>query len=327
MLSSLNTNIPIVYRDPAVAGIMHNKFIIVDANSTNNSWVMGGSCNWTNPTNLFNDYNNIIFIQDEAIAKTYTLEFEEMWTGTFGTNKIDNTPHKFVVDGKNIEVYFSPSDQTTSKILEVINDVDYTLEFGLLSFTRNDLGQAVIDAHNSFGTNVRGIIEDVNTTGSEFATLIAAGVNVKSHMGITYAFHHKYAIADADVVASDPTVLTGSHNWSSNAENNSDENTIIIHDHTIANIYLQEFTERFNELGTSKIDELIALDLSVFPNPSAGFVQIKSELELIKINLYALDGELIASTKSATIKIDKSGTYFVKIFTNEGVVVRKVIIK
>ena len=31
---------------------MHNKFIIVDANSTNNSWVMGGSTNWTNPSNL-----------------------------------------------------------------------------------------------------------------------------------------------------------------------------------------------------------------------------------------------------------------------------------
>ena len=242
MLSSLNSNIPIVYRDPSVAGIMHNKFIIVDANSTNNSWVMGGSTNWTNPTNLFNDYNNLIFIQDEAIAKAYTLEFEEMWAGTFGANKLDNTPHKFVVDGKNVEVYFSPSDQTTSHILEIIDNVDYSFEFGLLGFTRDDLGLAVIAKNGEFGVNVRGIIEQENITGSEFADLIAAGVNVKSHMGIAYAFHHKYAIADADVTASNPTVLTGSHNWSSNAENNSDENTLVIHDATIANIYLQEFT-------------------------------------------------------------------------------------
>ena len=48
---------------------------------------MGGSTNWTNPSNLFNDYNNIIFIQDEAIAKAYTLEFEEMWGGVFWNNK------------------------------------------------------------------------------------------------------------------------------------------------------------------------------------------------------------------------------------------------
>ncbi len=327
MLSSLNSNIPIVYRDPAVAGIMHNKFIIVDANSTNNSWVMGGSTNWTNPTNLFNDYNNIIFIQDEAIAKAYTLEFEEMWAGTFGTNKMDNTPHKFVVDGKNLEVYFSPSDQTTSKILEVINDVDYTLEFGLLSFTRNDLGQAVIDVHNSFGTNVRGIIEDVNTTGSEFATLIAAGVNVKSHMGITYAFHHKYAIADADVTASNPTVLTGSHNWSSNAENNSDENTLVIHDATIANIYLQEFTERFNELGTSGIDELIQLDITIFPNPSAGKVEVKSDVVIQQINLYAVDGKLLNTTEESVIQINTKGIYFIKIITEKGIAVKKIVIE
>ena len=32
---------------------------------------MGGSCNWTSPSNLFNDYNNIIFIKDQAIAKAY----------------------------------------------------------------------------------------------------------------------------------------------------------------------------------------------------------------------------------------------------------------
>ena len=326
MLSSLNSNIPIVYRDPVTAGIMHNKFIIIDANSTNNAWIMSGSTNWTNPNNLFNDYNNLIFIQDEAIAKVYTLEFEEMWGGTFGTHKTDNTPHKFIVGGKDVEVYFSPSDQTTSKILGVINDVDYTLEFGLLSFTRNDLGQAVIDVHNSFGTNVRGIIEDVNTTGSEFAALIAAGVNVKSHMGITYAFHHKYAIADADVVASDPTVLTGSHNWSNNAENNSDENTIIIHDHTIANIYLQEFTERFNELGASKINDLIELEISVFPNPSTGIVNVKTELKIEKINLYAVDGKLLNTTEELVIQIDKKGIYFIKIFTKKGYLVRKIVV-
>jgi len=327
MLSSLNPNIPIVYRDPAVAGIMHNKFIIMDENSTNNSWVMSGSCNWTNPTNLFNDYNNIIFIQDEAIAKAYTLEFEEMWTGTFGTNKIDNTPHKFIVDGKNVEIYFSPSDQTTSKILEVINDVDYTFEFGLLSFTRNDLGQAVIDKDAQFGVNVRGIIEDENSTGSEFANLQANGVNVKSHMGISYSLHHKYAIADANVVASNPTILTGSHNWSNNAENNSDENTIIIHDHTIANIYLQEFTKRFNELGSSNIMDLINIEMDIFPNPSTGEVTIRSDVEIEEINLYDVRGKLLSSTYETNFKINSNGIFFLKIVTEKGNTIRKIVVE
>ncbi|MBT5089580.1 MAG: T9SS type A sorting domain-containing protein [Flavobacteriales bacterium] len=328
MLSSLNPNIPIVYRDPSVAGIMHNKFIIVDANSTNNSWVMGGSTNWTNPSNLFNDYNNLIFIQDKAIAKVYTLEFEEMWGGTFGTNKLDNTPHNFKVNGKDIEVYFSPTDQTTSHILEFINEVDYTLEFGLLGFTRDDLGLAVIAKDIQFGVNVRGIIEQENSNGSEFASLVAAGVNVKSHQGVTNQFHHKYAIADANSIASDPTILTGSHNWSSNAENNSDENTLIIHDATIANIYLQEFEKRWGELSsTNAIDELINVEVSIFPNPSAGRVQVKSDLAIQQINLYAVDGKHILTAESTTIDIAVKGIYFLKIVTEKGNTVRKIVVE
>ena len=47
---------------------------------------------------FLNDYNNLIFVQDEAIAKAYTLEFEEMWSWCFSVhNKLDNTPHKFIV--------------------------------------------------------------------------------------------------------------------------------------------------------------------------------------------------------------------------------------
>ncbi len=57
--------------------------------------------------------------------------------------------------------------------------------------------------------------------------------------------HHKYLIVDNSDRSSDPLVLTGCHNWSSSAELRNDENTLIVHDATIANIYYQEFSERF----------------------------------------------------------------------------------
>jgi hypothetical protein len=328
MLLSLDPNIQIIYRDPAPAGIMHNKFIIIDANSTNKSWVMGGSTNWTNPSNLFNDYNNIIFIQDEAVAKAYTMEFDEMWAGTFGANKSDNTPHKFIVGGSDVEVYFSPSDQTTSQINKLIESVNYTFEFGLLSFTRDDLAQTVIDKNAEFGVSIRGIIEDENSLGGEFANLQTNGVNMRSHTGVSNSFHHKYAIADANVPGSDPIVLTGSHNWSSNAENNSDENTLIIHDATIANIYLQEFEKRWGELGApNNIDELIDINLSVFPNPTSGKITVSSDLEITQINLYAADGKLIFFNEGTTIDIDIKGIYFIKIITEKGNLVKKIIVE
>ena len=328
MLNLLDPNIAVIYRDPSPAGIMHNKFIIVDANSTNNSWVLGGSTNWTTPSNLLNDYNNMVFIQDEAIAKAYTLEFEEMWGGVFGNNKSDNTPHKFMTDGILVEVYFSPSDQTTSHILETIEAVNNTLEFGLLSFTRDDLGQAVINKDIEFGVTARGIIEQENGTGSEFSTLAAASVDVRSHTGVTNIFHHKYLITDANSTSSDPTVLTGSHNWSNNAENNSDENTLIIHDANTANIYLQEFEKRWAELGvTSSIDELINMEVSIFPNPSAGIINISSDLKINQIHLYAVDGKYLLTTESKKIDISIKGIYFLKIITDKGASVRKVIVE
>ena len=329
MLSSLNDSIPVIYRDPSPAGIMHNKFIIVDANSTNNSWILGGSTNWTSPSNLINDYNNMVFIQDEAIAKAYTLEFEEMWGGVFGSNKLDNTPHKFMTNGKFVEIYFSPSDQTTSHILEAIENVGNTLEFGLLSFTRDDLGLAVIDKDIEFGVTVRGIIEMKNSTnGGEYDNLVAANVDVRSHEGVSNQFHHKYLIADANATGSDPTVLTGSHNWSNNAENNSDENTIIIHDAVTANIYLQEFEKRWGELGNANsIDELINVEVSIFPNPSAGIININSDMKINQINLYAVDGKHLSTTESTPIDIAIKGIYFLKIITDKGTTVKKVIVE
>ena len=192
--------------------------------------------------------------------------------------------------------------------------VDYTLEFGLLSFTRNDIGATVINVNNNFGTNVRGIIEQENITGREYADLLAAGVNVKSHQGVPKQLHHKYAIIDAgpnSIAAADPIVLTGSHNWSTNAEDNSDENTIIIHDHTIANIYLQEFEERWGELGPpNELNELINIQVSVFPNPSAGKVEVKSDLAIQQINLYALDGRFIYATQESVIQFILDGRCF-----------------
>ena len=329
MLNSLDPNIPIVYRTPTpTAGIMHNKFLVIDVNSVNNSWIMTGSTNWTNPSNLFNDYNNLIFVQDQALAKAYTMEFEEMWSGFFGSNKSDNTPHDFNVNGKHMELYFSPSDQTTSKIHEVINSVDYTLEFALLEFTRDDLGDAIIDVHNSFGTNVRGIMESTNSQYSEFLNMTSAGVNVKSHSGIPNTIHHKYAIADADITASDPILLTGSHNWSNNAENNSDENTLIIHDHTTANIYLQEFTKRFDELATtSEINNLVDVEVKVFPNPSLGTVNIDSELEIKKINIYLQDGKLLRTLKSKSFDLERRAIYYLKIFTDSGYALKTIVVQ
>ena len=123
-------------------------------------------------------------------------------------------------------------------------------------------------------------------------------------------------------------LLTGSHNWSNNAENNSDENTLIIHDHITANIYLQEFTKRFNELSsTSSLHNFIDIDVNVYPNPSMGVINIQSELDIYSINVYQEDGKLIKNTNEKNFYLEGNKIYFLKIFTDSGNIVKTLFVK
>jgi hypothetical protein len=66
---------------------------------------------------------------------------------------------------------------------------------------------------------------------------------------------------------SDPLVLTGSHNWSSGAQTTNDENTVVVHDARVANLYLQEF---MNLWGTepASVNNIEGANGSIYPNPA-----------------------------------------------------------
>jgi hypothetical protein len=59
--------------------------------------------------------------------------------------------------------------------------------------------------------------------------------------------HSKAMIVDQSNSSSDPFVWTGSHNWSDAANVNNDENSIVIHDALITNLFYQEFKKRFDQ--------------------------------------------------------------------------------
>ncbi len=86
--------------------------------------------------------------------------------------------------------------------------------------------------------DLRGVVDQTDANGTEFYTLQNYG---EMFANPSPTLHHKYGIIDASYPDSDPVVITGSHNWSSAAENDNDENTLIIHDPYIANQYMQEF--------------------------------------------------------------------------------------
>lgn len=256
MQTLINAGIPVIKRTSGLNGIMHNKFFVFDARDTIavNDWLWTGS--WNITLNESSWENNVVEINDPTITQAYTIEFEEMWGSSgdtpnptnarFGFQKSDNTPHIFNIAGREVKVYFSPSDGVMNKIVSTINTANKDIYFALYAFTRSDIATAMNNRFTAGVTDIRGLIDQVNTSGSQYSFLNTFA-EMFGNVGAT--MHHKYGLVDATQVYSNPYVITGSANWSNSASNDNDENVIIIDDIFIANKYMQEFKKRYNEDG------------------------------------------------------------------------------
>ncbi len=322
-------------------GIQHNKFAIFDArdnSSAADDWVWTGSANFTAYTELgVNAMQNVLEIQDQSLAKAYTIEFEEMWgsdtdtpnsaNSRFGANKTDNLPHHFNIGGRHVELYMCPSDRATSQIIEEIENADRELYFCILAFTRYDIEgamhQRVLDIPNFY---LRGVFDSNQDEGSQYYTLKGVGeygwsppadVLLDAEYGV---LHHKYMIIDANYPDYDPVVITGSQNWSTSAETKNDENTLIIHDAEIANLYLQEFAARYHAAGGSSqltdIREKKSADAprsfrleQNYPNPFNSQTTVQFQIPNsgeTKLIIYNLRGEVVKSFELGNLS---SGDY------------------
>ena len=375
MQALINNGIQISQRPPetqAFPGIMHNKFIIFDARDTvaSNDWLWTGS--WNVTSTELNWKNNVIEINDPSITSAYTTEFEEMWgsntdtpnssNAKFGYQKTDNTLHNFNIGGIDIQSYFSPSDGTTNKIISQINEADYSLYLALYVITRDDIRNTIVTRTNNGMSDLRGIVEDIDAPGSEFFTLQSYGEFFQSP---SPTLHHKYGIIDASYTESEPTTVTGSHNWSSAAENDNDENTLIIKDVYITNQYMQEFKKRYNEAGGTgtfiipvveiEDEENTISDFSYrlyqnYPNPFNPVTTIRFEIpysQYVELTLYDVlgrkvrtlfEGEVPAgivaidfSSQSGSAPVGKggslaSGVYIYRIKTKDFTASKKLIL-
>ena len=312
--------------------LMHNKFLVADAALPDKAWVMSGSMNWTS-SNMTEDFNNTLFIQDQSLARAYTLEFEEMYGSSgaqpnpamacFGAAKRDDTPHQFVIGGRKVESWFSPSDRTTRRITDVLKTAQSEALFAVFFFTKEEQAQAIVQAHTN-GAKTRGIIDDTGG-GSEYNYLLSNFVQVKPHPDPAI-FHHKYAVVDAGQALSDPTVATGSHNWTLTAETANDENTLVIHDANIATLYRAEFEKRWSENTTSTTQPSAAPAVQLIPNPADNEVLVQGPVQgsatvrdsLGKEWLY----EILHSSGTTRLRLEglPAGNYFATIKTPDGLV-------
>lgn len=358
--SSANTLLPMLSpqigrlasRSGPEFGIMHNKFLVIDADAENPNQpiVWTGSVNWTSDQLNGPDLNNVLVIQDQSLARAYKIEFEEMYGGSgpfpdktksrTGPEKMDNTPHHFLIGGRKVRSYFSPSDKVNQQIIDVIGSTQFDIEFASMLITRFDILNAIEAKAQKQGYEIFGITHD--SAASDPAPYIwfkmrqiLTSDHMKSHNGLKGIMHHKFLVVDATKSSSDPQVLTGSHNWTNSADQRNDENTLIIHDFEIARDYYLAFKRIFSKYSET-IQGLQGKDykpcISVTPNPVGDLSHIRLLHEskpFKKIIICDMRGRIVKEVEGFTDSIEwvdvKPGIYLLGFIWENQTVYLKII--
>ena len=223
-------------KDDARTALMHNKFWIFD-----NETVWTGSTNIT-VNGIFKQNNNVLVIRSKDIAYIYEREFQEMWSNQFGPRAPSTVNTQWaILNGTPLQVLFSAEDHVISNLIALVNDAQVSVRFLAFSFTDYPLAKAMID-RAAAGVDVKGVYETFGSTstGSEMKTFWCAGVPVRQDGNGSF-LHDKIIIIDNSIV------VTGSLNYSSNADDSNEENVVILDNAEIAALYLLEFEKLWNQ--------------------------------------------------------------------------------
>jgi phosphatidylserine/phosphatidylglycerophosphate/cardiolipin synthase-like enzyme len=213
------------------SALMHNKF-----------WIFDSEIVWTGSTNItengiFKQNNNTIVIRSPELATIYEREFQEMWDGKFGpTSPSQLADQRMTLNGSSISVVFTSEDGALEQaIIPAVKSATKNIRFLAFSFTDYPLAKAMIDRAQN-GVDVAGVFEKVgsDTDAAELKTLFCAKIPVRRDGNPSF-LHDKVIVID------DHIVITGSLNFSTNAEESNDENVIVIDNPDIAKLYMQEF--------------------------------------------------------------------------------------
>jgi phosphatidylserine/phosphatidylglycerophosphate/cardiolipin synthase-like enzyme len=238
-------DIPIV-SDGSRSAFMHDKFFVIDK-----QYVWTGSTNITH-NDIYNNNNSSLYIRSTQLAQNYTDEFNEMFNSLDSNGKVVIKNHfgptspntianpDITINGTEVETIFESEGNVPARLIELINNA-HTIRFMAFSLTRDDMMQAILGRVKSGQADVMGVVEASNR---RFAKPLfcanVQGLQMKQD-GNPDILHSKVFIFDNAIV------VTGSFNFSDQAANDNDENTLIIHNPDIAKAYMDEFNKRWAE--------------------------------------------------------------------------------
>lgn len=218
------------------ATIMHHKFVIADARR-----VWTGSFNFTENGEGKND-NNALILESPEIAACYLHKFNEYISGNFSTSASEKTVKGKAFMGKiPLEVAFSPSDGVADLICTQLSYARKKVRIMAFVLTSEKIAQQLGELAKR-GVDVQCILDrgQARSRYSQDQYLLGCGVKTYISPNARGKMHHKVIVVD------DETVITGSYNFSENAENGNDENIIIIRSPELGKLFDREFNRCLN---------------------------------------------------------------------------------
>jgi phosphatidylserine/phosphatidylglycerophosphate/cardiolipin synthase-like enzyme len=138
-----------------------------------------------------------------------------------------------------INTAFSPRGGCAALTEQQIDSATTSLDVTAYQFTQARLIQATIRARTR-GVAVRVIIDRAQETAPAHGPDAARRGAIDIRTDAAEKLHHnKYVIIDG------ATVITGSYNWSDNAEQSNAENLVVIHDTTTAAAFAADFAKHW----------------------------------------------------------------------------------
>jgi len=148
----------------------------------------------------------------------------------------------FAVKEGPVRVFFSPNGGCSAELVMELDKASKTIHCAIFSFTLTQVADSLIAAKKR-GCVVRVVFDQHEVTGKVnlalFQKLSQNQVEVIKSANQAY-MHSKYAVVDASSVA------TGSYNWTTRAEQNNNENLLILNIKKIAKAYETNFKELWN---------------------------------------------------------------------------------
>ncbi len=130
-----------------------------------------------------------------------------------------------------LEVYFSPEGGCTQAIVREIEAARSSIFVQAYSFTSAPIAKAIVDAHKR-GVHVEVILDRSHKTAQY------SSADFLQHAGIPVLIDCEHPIAHNKImIVDDQVVITGSFNFTKQAEQGNAENLLLIHDRVIAAQY------------------------------------------------------------------------------------------